>query len=102
MSSMSADATSIDEPRLSAGKDMRLKCGGVGEMLEKRGLCDDDVLEGLSVVDPSDSDDCFSNFWSLFEIDRSRPVKLVIGLVASAANGLSTMVMARLSRWALR
>lgn len=99
MSSIStlAEATSIEEPRRSAGKDILRKCGGVGDRLEKRDLWTID-FDGLSVAgEPSDTDDCFSNFASVFEIVLSRALKLV-DLFTSAASGLSTMVMALLRR----
>lgn len=103
-SSMSACTTSIEEPLRSAGKDIRLKCDGVGDMVENRGRS----FVGLSVPDPSLIEGCFSN--TAFSL----PMMLMVPSLASKlfidcetvaffsvlinSAGLSTMVMARFSR----
>lgn len=100
---MSAWTTSIDEPLLKAGKDIRLKCGSVGEALENRGR----ILVGLSVPEPSLIDGCFSNFSLLgFVVSPSLASKLFIDwetdfsvLINSEVD--STMVIARFNRKAL-
>lgn len=113
-SSMSACTTSIDEPLRSAGKDIRLKCAGVEERLEKRGR----NFVGLSVMDASLIELWFSDWASFGLANSSFESKLFIDWVvmvffsavavcpttspgsAPPPGGFSTIVMARRSKQA--
>lgn len=103
---MSACTTSIDEPLLSAGKDIRLKCAGVAERLEKRGR----NFVGLSVMHASAMELCFSvsgSFESKLFIDWVVMVFFSDVATNPAATtpppppkGFSTIVMARRNKQA--
>lgn len=90
-STSACTTTSIDEPLL-AGKDMRRKCDGVGDNLERN-------LEGLSEVElVSLTEGCLSSFSLLAPNWCPGTGSLEVKLF----RGLSTMVMARHKRLALR